>query len=1083
MGAYSGHSAPTFAGNGTGKILTPVGAEGMNAYGNAVAIQGDGKIVVSGSVSGDFGSSSELAVVRYNADGSLDTGFGTGGMVLAQVGDPGTSAGGNAVTIQADGKIVVSGSGNGVFMGGSDIAVVRFNANGTLDTGFGTGGKVLTDFNPNDSDAAFDVVVQTDGKIVVSGYSNLDTGGSAFAVVRYTVDGTLDTSFGSGGKIVTPVASDPPYNLGYSVALQSDGKIVVSGYADDLSGNGQDFALVRYNADGTLDTGFGTGGTVVTPVGAGSASDTGRAVTIQADGKIVVSGVAGQDFAVVRYNADGTLDTGFGTDGKVVTAVGTGFDAAYDVAVQADGRILVSGYGVSGSASEGDFAVVRYTSDGSLDTTFGAGGKVLTPVGPGTAADNSYGMAVQADGKIVVSGYSAVDGGSNIQFAVVRYNANGTLDTSFGGTNTLGGTVAYTENATAVVLEADVDLADPALDALNGGLGDYTGASLTLARIGGANAQDVFAFAASSAFSVVGNELRDANGNAFAMVSRAGGEITLNFIGANVATSALFDAVAQAITYANASNQPPGSVSIGWSYANGAAGGDGTASGTSTVTITAVNDSPGASPSISNRQQRSLGGESNFLFSDPDGDTLTLARIVHHGAETTVASSGTTDIEGSYGTLTVQANGRFRYAADKEGGLAVGETQADTFTFTMRDPGALEVSSTFTVNVTGSATGNAGSNIFLVQDAHRAIDGGAGTDTVSFERLDHGVTVTLDGVNPGSVTAGGSNFGTVSNVENLTGTDYADALRGDAGANILSGGAGNDVLEGGAGGDALDGGAGIDTASYAGATAAVTVDLSGSVAGTGDAAGDTFDDIENVTGSAFADTLIGDGNANRLIGNGGTDTLDGGAGNDRLVISSSPTLVDGGAGTDLLFVQGGGRVVLTDGSLKNIEKIYVSNETGLDLSDVGAGVVVASQSTSGHSVSITSTLGDDRITGGKGADILLGGAGNDRIAAGSSGASMDGGTGSDKLFGGTGADTFHFAADSGRDNLYRFTVGTDRIDVSAFVESYAEIKVTSIHGGTNALITFIGDPDPTHRIIVHDVHAASLTNASFLIDL
>ncbi|WP_232628664.1 beta strand repeat-containing protein [Methylobacterium sp. Leaf118] len=967
----------------------------MYSYGNAVALQGDGKIVVSGSVSGDFGSTSELAVVRYNADGSLDTSFGSGGKVRVSVGEPGTSAGANAVTIQADGKIVVSGSGNGVFMSGSDFAVVRFNVDGTLDTGFGVGGKVLTDFNPYDSDAAFDVVVQIDGKIVVSGYSNLESGGSAFAMARYNVNGTLDTSFGSGGKIVTAVAFDPPYDLGYSLALQTDGKIVVSGYSYDFSGGGQDFALIRYNIDGSLDTNFGAGGKVVTPVGAGTASDTGRAVTIQADGKILVAGLAGGDFGLVRYNVDGSLDTSFGTNGKVLTPVGTGFDVAYDVVALADGTILVSGYAVSGPDSEGDFAVVRYKSDGALDTAFGSNGRVLTPVGPGTSSDNSYGMVVQADGKIVVSGYSAIGGGSDIQFAVVRYNANGTLDTSFGGSNSLGGTVGYTEKGTAVVLDADVDLSDPVLDVLNGGLGDYAGASLTLARLGGAHAQDVFAFAASSAFSVVGNELWDANGDAFATVDQADGEITLNFIGTNIATSALFDAVARAITYANSSDQPPASVSLGWSYLSGAAGGDGTASGTSTVTITAVNDAPTATPSVSNRQQRSLGGESNFLFSDPNGDTLTLARIAHDGAETMVASSGTTDIAGSYGTLTVQANGRFRYAADQEGALAVGETQTDTFTFTMRDPGGLEASATYKINVTGSATGNAGNNIFKITDSGRAVDGGGGTDTVSFDRFGTSVRLTLDGANDGTIIVDGAALGTVRNVENVVGSAYADVLAGDGAANRLSGGMGNDllvggagndrlegdegddVLEGGEGADSLEGGSGTNTASYASAATGVTADLGAIVAGTGDAAGDGFSDIQNLTGSAFDDILIGNADANRLTGNGGADTLIGRAGNDTYFVDES--------GDQVIEAIGGGRdTVATTVSYalaagQEIEELCVAWSAG------------------DQAINLTGNEFAQILRGNGGVNVLDGGAGTD---------TLDGGAGADILIGGTGSDTY-----------------------------------------------------------------------------
>ncbi|MCJ2130715.1 Ig-like domain-containing protein, partial [Methylobacterium sp. E-045] len=934
----------------------------------------------------------------------------------------------------------------------------------------GGDGIVTTPVGPS-FDSGRSVTVQADGRILVAGYS-YNGSNDDFALVRYNADGTLDTGLGGGaGSVTTPVG--PAYDMRDRVAVQSDCRIRVAGYS--YNGSNDDFALGRYNADGI----------VTTPVG--PSFDSGRSVTVQADGRILVAGYSyngsNDDFALVRYNADGTLDTGFGGgDGIVTTPVGPAYDIGDSVTVQADGRILVAGYSYTGGSNDG-FALVRYNADGSLDTGFGGGdGIVTTRVGP--SSYYGYSVTVQADGRILVAGYSY--NGSNGDFALVRYNADGSLDTSFDARSTLGGTVAYTENGPAVVLDADVDVTDTVLDTLNGGLGDYSGASLTLARSGGADAQDRFAFAGSGVFSAIAGLLIDTRGNVFATATQAGGQLTIDFTGTGIATAALVDAVARAITYSNTSNAPSASVAIDWSYASGAAGGNETTTGTSNVAITAVNDAPAASPSESMVEQRTAGRDSDFLFSDPDGDALTLAGIDHDGVETLVAASGTTTVAGSYGTLTVQSNGRFQYTADKEGGLAVGETQTDVFTFTMRDPGGLTASSTYKMLVTGSATGDAGDNIFLVQDADRAIDGGTGTDTVSFERLGQGVTVTLDGANAGIVTVEGAAFGTLRNVENLVGTDHADRLAGDAMANTLSGGAGNDVLEGGGGADLLDGGLGINTASYAAATAGVTADLSGTVAGTGDAAGDTFTDIQNLTGSIHSDILIGDGGRNILSGNGGADSLSGGAGDDRLVITSSPTLVDGGADTDLLFVQGGGTAILTDETFQNIEKVYVRNGATLDMSGVGLdpgspGSIIVSQSTVGQSASITGSQGADRISGGKGGDRLEGGAGADRIVLGGGGGSIDGGTGADKLFGGAGADTFHFAASSGRDNVYRFTVGTDFIDVSAFIRSHDDIRVAAIHGGQDTLVTFVGDADSTHKIILHDVVAAALTDASFLI--
>ncbi|KQT13097.1 hypothetical protein ASG40_19865 [Methylobacterium sp. Leaf399] len=651
--SQSVNNAPSFSGTGTGKVLTPVGAGTSGDIGRSVTVQADGKIVVAGQGAGS-GSDSDFAVVRYNADGSLDTGFGAGGKVLTPVG---TSVDvGYSVTVQADGKIVVAGYGNGSGAG-TDFAVVRYNADGSLDTGFGAGGKVLTPVGTS-GDVGYSVTVQADGKIVVVGYGIGSGSGTDFAVVRYNADGGLDTGFNGTGKVLTPVGTGTSGDFGNSVTVQADGKIVVAGQGAG-SGTGNDFAVVRYNADGGLDTGFGVGGKVLTPVGTGTSSDIGNSVTVQADGKIVVAGYGigsggNNDFAVVRYNADGGLDTGFGVGGKVLTPVGAGTstDIGNSVTVQADGKIVVAGYGI-GSGSGTDFAVVRYNSDGSLDTSFGAGGKVLTPVGAGTSGDIGYSVTVQADGKIVVAGYGFGSGSGN-DFAVVRYNADGSLDTTFNAPSTLGGTAAFTENGAAVVLDTDVAISDVELDGLNGGLGDYAGATLTLARSGGASAQDGFGFAPTG-FTVSGNSLLDANGAAFASFTTTGGTLFVTFIGANVATSALADAVARAVTYANTSDAPPASVPVAWTFSDGGADAR-TTTGTTTVAITAVNDAP----VLTGTQATLAAGTEDTAFTvttaqllqgftDPDGTTPVVSNLsVDHG---TIADNGA----GGY-TITPAAN-------------------------------------------------------------------------------------------------------------------------------------------------------------------------------------------------------------------------------------------------------------------------------------------------------------------------------------------------------------------------------------------------------------------------------------------
>ena len=230
-----------------------------------------------------------------------------------------------------------------IFLVSFNIAPASAASDGDLDTSFGTGGIVTTDIGSRDG-LVESVVLQSDGKIVAAGYSH-NGANYDFAVVRYNTDGSLDTTFGSGGKVSTDVGEDTETVA--SVALQSDGKIVAAGYSYNDSKNV--FAVVRYNTDGSSDRTFGTGGIVVTPIGSGDSVP--ESVVVQSDGKIVVAGYSNngsnEDFAIVRYNTDGSLDSTFGTEGTegiVVAAIGSGDDYATSMVLQSDGKIVVAGY-------------------------------------------------------------------------------------------------------------------------------------------------------------------------------------------------------------------------------------------------------------------------------------------------------------------------------------------------------------------------------------------------------------------------------------------------------------------------------------------------------------------------------------------------------------------------------------------------------------------------------------------------------------------------------------------------------------------------------------------------------------------
>jgi uncharacterized delta-60 repeat protein len=370
------------------------------------------------------------SVLGPSQPGDLDLTFGIGGIVTSSFGP--NSCQGRAVALQPDGRIVVAGfSSNG---SNNDFALVRYNVDGSLDTSFDGDGRVTTDFSPYD-DWGCSVALRSDGKIVVAGYA-----GGEFAVARYNPNGSLDTSFGVGGKVTTVVGSAS--SEGCSVALQSDGKIVVVG--ECWNGSNRDFAVVRYNTNGSLDTAFGTGGMVTTAIGV--SNDYAYSVALQADGKIVVAGHsyngANDDFALVRYNADGSLDASFGVGGKVTTAFGSAGDFGYSVALQSDGKIVVAGRG----GSSFDFALARYNANGSLDTSFDGDGKVTTNLG---ADDRGYSVAFQSDGKIVVAGASAPD------LALVRYNVSGSLDTSFGGDGKVTANLGFDDTAYGAVIQSD----------------------------------------------------------------------------------------------------------------------------------------------------------------------------------------------------------------------------------------------------------------------------------------------------------------------------------------------------------------------------------------------------------------------------------------------------------------------------------------------------------------------------------------------------------------------------------------------------------------------------------------------------
>src|SRR3989440_4347731 len=366
-------------------------------------------------------------------DGDLDPTFGTDGKVLTDF-DHSTDIA-YAVAVQTDGKLVVVGTTyRDNDFSDEDFAVARYNPDGTLDKTFGVGGKVQTDF-PGLAAVASSVVVQPDGKIVVAGGAfPLFTFLGDFKVVRYNSNGSLDTSFGDGG-IVT--STFPEGSYASDVALAPDGKIIAAGtvFVDFIPGESSntDFALARYNPDGSPDTTFGNGGQVSTDfVGL---EDDAFSVLIQPDGKIVAVGSANNpatyyDFAAVRYLSNGTIDTTFGVAGKVSTDFGDqNFDRARSAVLQPNGSIVAAGFAISQNGGVQNFAVARYTSSGILDTTFSRDGK--TQIDFGNCCQSATKVLLQSDGKIITVGGSNGES-SEDDFLLARLNSRGSLDATFG---------------------------------------------------------------------------------------------------------------------------------------------------------------------------------------------------------------------------------------------------------------------------------------------------------------------------------------------------------------------------------------------------------------------------------------------------------------------------------------------------------------------------------------------------------------------------------------------------------------------------------------------------------------------------
>ncbi|HEY6328788.1 MAG TPA: hypothetical protein VI756_05590 [Blastocatellia bacterium] len=422
----AGQLDPTFD---TGGIVTAF--FGAATFGNSVVQQSDGKLVIAG-LSLQLSASDEALggteVQRYNADGTVDTSFGNLGTVTF---GPAAGFGISTMALQSNGQIVLLGSD----ASDTDFELIRLNTDGSIDGTFGGIGQVITSFGVPAVGLA--LAIQPDGDIIAGGGA-----GNFAALARYNPDGSLDSTFGTNGLVQFQNSSA----LVLSLALQANGQIIVGGISGagifflfNFLGviQGAQFMVARLNSNGTLDTQFATGGVSLLSIGAGAMVSQ---VALQSNGQIVAGGISEQtngvlDFALARYNTDGSLDTAFGSAGEVVANFDGQSDAIFGLAIQPDGKLVAAGASLVPFSSDvlfpavspastklkpnnlsfvfmfgianGQIALARFNTDGSLDSTFGSSGVVETSYNQGAAA---FACLIESDGKIVVAGTGDLQG-------------------------------------------------------------------------------------------------------------------------------------------------------------------------------------------------------------------------------------------------------------------------------------------------------------------------------------------------------------------------------------------------------------------------------------------------------------------------------------------------------------------------------------------------------------------------------------------------------------------------------------------------------------------------------------------------
>lgn len=409
--AQSGELDLSFGDNGivTTQVALPY------SFANGTVVQADGKIIAAGYTGTP--DTYQGTVVRYNTDGTLDDSFGDGGKLIIQIGTAKSFV--QDVALQQDGKIVLGArTWNNV---SGDFAVVRLNADGSLDSTFGTGGITIADSGEHDSSTS--ILIADDGKIYLGGDSD-----SNFSISKFNTDGSLDTDFGTNGWSI--ITYDGSFSHVQDMAFQEDGQIILGGFIVNPAGRYQ-MAAARINTDGTLDNSFGIAGKVAFSFGVDHDIATTIAIqpdgkiVLGGHSYIRSNPRLAYDFAVARLDANGDLDNTFGNNGVSTAQIVDEANYANDIIIQEDGRIILAGRTVK--LIEYDFAMLRFNTDGTLDESFGNNGKVKTDVNGRN--DQGIAVALQPDNKIIFAGYSFTPDGNGSEFTVVRYHNDDTMAT------------------------------------------------------------------------------------------------------------------------------------------------------------------------------------------------------------------------------------------------------------------------------------------------------------------------------------------------------------------------------------------------------------------------------------------------------------------------------------------------------------------------------------------------------------------------------------------------------------------------------------------------------------------------------